>query len=290
MKKYSFLFAAIFAMLLFSCKKEAAPVVSANVADPFIRVDNPSSEVDHQIYLIYQQSAVPVLYTDTLTKTPLTLLDPGYHLTSLDSFLTIRYLTDSAAILVGVNFIKDQILPSLSGKLKPYSMLLADSLYTFKSSYRGRVKVILNAYLGWNTVVIGNVGAIPGLGPDSLISYKKDVFKSIVTVPLNQDTNLLHNFYAVTAPYYGKYAYGDGSIPGYIAYAPKETYGALSDGTESSYYYQMPDQATDLSEFLDKVLTMSEQDFATQYAAYPLVLSKYGFLRAALIQIGFKFS
>lgn len=290
MQKNTLLLLSAACILLFSCKKEATAVASAYTPDPFARTDNPSSEVDHQIFLLYQQTSVPVLYSDTLTKTPLTLLNLGYHLTSLDSMITARYLKKTSDILSGIDFVKNQVLTSLSGTLKPYSILLTDSLYTYQVTYAGRIKVPLNAYLGMTTVAIGRVASIAGMVPDSLKSYKKDIFKSIVTVPLNADSNLLKKFYAISAAYYGKYAYGNGTLPGYIAFTPKENYGVLSDGTEGSSYYQMPSQAGDLSTYLDKILVLSATDFSLKYGAYPPVMSKYNFLLNALLTIGFKFS
>jgi hypothetical protein len=286
MKKYILLCCVI--TLLCACKKDATPLKSADVTDPFIRMDNASSEVDHQIFLLYKATGVPVLYTDTLTRSPLTILNVGYHITSSDSLITVGYLHNSIDILAGVNFIKNDILPSLGSSLRPYSMLLADSLYTYGFSYLGKTKIPLNAYLGLQTLVIGRVSEIKDMPTDTLKKYKKDIFKNILLTQLNQHSELLKEFNAVSAEYYNKSAYGDGSIPGYIPYQPKEAYGLLTDGSEFPGYYVTGDSFTDVGNYLDVVLVLSADEFAGRYADYPLVLSKYDLLMKVLTTVGFK--
>jgi hypothetical protein len=105
---------------------------------------------------------------------------------------------------------------------------------------------------------------------------------------LSQQSALLADFYAVSAAYYGKYAYGDGTITGYIAYAPKGTYGLLVDGTEYPNYYSTEDQTTDLSNYLSQVLVMSADEFNAAYSGYPLVLEKYSLLIKVLTTLQFK--
>jgi hypothetical protein len=283
MKKYIILL--LLTAVLFSCKKDSTPAPSANINDPFIRFDNTASDADHQIYLLYKSTGIPVLYTDTLTTSPLTLLNVGYHITSYDSLVTLRYLHNQEDIVAGVNFIKDNILPSLGGSLKPYSVLLTDSLYTYNVY---RQKVVLNAYLGLQTLAVSRVAEIKTMPADVLKVYKKDIFKNILLVQLSQHDDLLKGFYAVSAAYYNQSAYGDGSIPGYIPYAPKETYGLMTDGTEFPGYYPTGDESTDLANYLDVVLVLSADEFAQKYADYPLVLTKYDLIVKVLTTLEFK--
>lgn len=283
MKKYISLL--LLTAVLFSCKKESAPTPSANINDPFIRFDNAGSDADHQIYLLYKETGIPVLYSDTLTVSPLTLLNVAYHITSYDSMLTVRYLHNQEDVLTGVNFIKDEILPSLGKSLLPYSVLLTDTIYTYNVY---RQQLFLNAYLGLQTLAVSRVAAIKSMSADELKSYKKDIFKNILLSQLGLHTDLLKNFYAVSAACYNKYAYGDGSYPGYIPYQPKEAYGLLTDGTEYPGYYPTGDQTTDLANYLNVVLVLSADEFAQKYADYPLVLNKYNLLVKVLTTLEFK--
>ena len=289
MKRYLIYFTAI-CLFLASCKKEDKPKQSPDVQDPFARVDNPSNAADHQIYLFYKQSGIPVLYSDTVSKSPLTTLNLGYHLTTIDSMVTAKYLYSQDDILAGLNFVKNQIVPYLSSSLKPYSILLTDSVYTFEPDPSGSgalLKVPLSAYLGFNTLAISYVPAIKNMDPDQLKIYRKDILKTILTEKINENPALMIQFYAVSSAYYGKTAYGSTYSPYYILYEPKPVYGLLVDGTEGPNYYDVRGQAEDLSDYLDNVLILSPADFTTTYQSYPLVIQKYNLLLDVFKTIGF---
>ena len=288
MKKYIALSLLSAVAFLTACKKDATPAPSANVADAFIRTDNAANPADHQIYLLYKQTGVPVLYSDTVQRSPLTLLNIGYHITSIDSLVTATYLQNNDDILAGVNFVQDQVLPALGTGLRPYSVLLTDSLYTFQYSYLGKQQVILNAYLGLQALVIGNVSAIKTLSPDALKVYKKDIFKNLLTVKFNQNDAVLKDFYAVSAAFYGKYAYGTDFTQYYIPAVAKENYGLLSNGTESPYGYPVDTDADDLAQYLNILLVLSTDEFTAKYGSYPLVMEKYNLFKTALTALQFK--
>jgi hypothetical protein len=291
MKKYISLFLLCGMVALFSCKKSNPLVIDPNTPDPFARYDNASSPLDHQIYQVYTSTGIPLLYSDTLTKTPLTRLNIGYHLTSLDSLITFRLSKSTADKLAAVAFIRDQIIPSLGTKLKPYSIFMVDSVYTFAISYPNiRTKVPLTTYLGLNTVVVGKIGLIKSMIPDSVKTYKRDIFKSILTASLASQASILNSYYAVSAAYYGKFAYGTTTTTSYIPYLPEESYGFLSpNGITPTVYYNTPSQSTDVAQYLNIMLVLSASDFAAKYGNYPLVMSKYTLLKQALISLGFVF-
>ncbi|QEC78874.1 Rossmann-fold NAD(P)-binding domain-containing protein [Mucilaginibacter ginsenosidivorax] len=289
MKRYLIYFSAI-CLFLASCKKEENPKASPNMQDPFARIDNTNNPADHQIYLFYKESGIPVLYNDTVAKTPLTKLNLGYHLTTVDSMVTAKYLHNQADILAGLDFVKNQIAPHLSNSLKPYSILLTDSVYTFQPDPSGSgalVKVPLSAYLGFNTVAISYVPAIKTMDQTQLKIYRKDILKVILTAKIGADPSLTTKFYAVSSAYYGKTAYGSTQSPYYLIYQPKPVYGLLPDGTEGPNYYDVHGPAEDLAAYLDTVLVMSPADFVNTYQSYPLVIQKYNYLLDIFKTIGF---
>jgi len=291
MKIYTGIFLLCGAMLFFSCKKNDSLVVDPNTPDPFARYDNAASPLDHQIFQVYTSTGIPILYSDTLTKNPLVKLNVGYHLTSLDSLITYRLSKSNADKLTGLAFIRDQILPLLGPKLKPYSVFMVDSVFSYKISYPNiRTPVPLTTYLGWNTIVVGKIGMIKNMIPDSVKTYKRDIFKAILSVALIQQASLLTGYYAVSAAYYNKSVYGPASTIYYLAYMPEEDYGFLSpNGVTPPGYYPTPSQSTDLVLYLNQMLVLSATDFAAKYGSYPLVMSKYTLLRQALIALGFTF-
>ncbi len=292
MKQYISLFILLSATLLFSCKKEDRPDASPTEQDPFARMDNPANAADHQIYLLYKETGVPVLYSDTVSTHPMTVLNLGYHITSYDSTLAIGYLQRSEDVLAGVNFVKNSILPYLGGSLKPYSVLLTDSVtgtvINVNGNIRTSVYTIYSAYPGLNALAISKVGQISSMAPDTLTYYKKDIFKSILQTPLAEQDDLLKDFYAVSAAFYNKSAYGDGSISGYLAYAPRETYGLVSLKPLPVGYYATGTQVDDLSGYFDVVFTLTKEQFAAKFGSYPLVMTKYDLFVKALEKLGFK--
>jgi hypothetical protein len=292
MKNYSSLLPILILVLMFSCKKDPTPQASPTVADPYLRYDNAAVDVDHQIFLFYKQTGIPILYTDTLTTKPLSVMNIGYHLTSVDSLITVRYLKNNADKLTGVNFIKDQVVPSLGTKLKPYSILMVDSVFTYKISYPNiRTPVLLSTYQGLTTLVIGGINKIKNMIPDSVRSFKRNIFQAVLTLQLNQQQALLKDFYAVSNGYYNQSAYGNTANGYYIPWAPEEAYGFLAPGGVTPvYYYQTPSAQTDLNRYLNVILYLSADEFASRYGNNALVMSKYNILKQVLITLGFKFS
>lgn len=270
----------------FACKKENTPQPSADLPDAFARQDNPASEADHQIYLYYKETGIAVLYNDTVAKDPLVTLDLWYHLTVIDTLVTFTRVGKTADILQGLDFIKQHIVPYLGKSMKPYSIFLADSLYTWDSPWRNS-KVMLSSYRGLKAVVLGFVPAIRDLDATERRAYQASIFKTILIPYLNANSSLLAEFYKVCSVYYGKTASGTAANGDYIPYRPKEEYGFLSDGTESDGYYPVGTQAQDLDRYLTEILGQTEDAFTTKYSSYPLVMKKYKLLRSVFAALDF---
>ena len=273
--------------VLSACKKnDSAPLASAPVADPYARFDNTSSEIEHQVYLVYQQTQIPILYNDTLSKNPLKKVNLNYQLSGPLSDYIYSYPKTKADILSGIYFVKNSILPPL-GKIKVYSISLLDTLkivqvygptYSVTTNYK-----VIN---GLTTIGIANVPAISTMTTDQLKSYKAEVLTNILINPL-VSSGTLGDFYKISAAYYGKYVYGDVTNDYYLQYKDKREYGFVPNGTEYPGSYQIGDQTADLKDYLAKVLSLSASEFQTQYGSYPLVMSKYNFLKIALAAVGF---
>lgn len=287
MKTYFLLLLLPFAAGIFSCKKEATPPASADVADAYVRLDNPANEADHQSFLLYQETGIPVLFTDTLSKDPLALLNYRYLITGTDSLLTVRFVQTTADRVAGVNFIRNEILPHLSKNLYPYSILLADSVYSYIPAYPSRKMVAYNAYPALSSLLISQVSNISTMIPDSIKTYRRDILKGILLQPL-ANSDLLKAFFAVSKAYYGKYASGTTTSGSYIPYQVKEVYGLLTNGSEYPGYYYAGDQTGDLTDYLNQVLVLTPQEFAAKYGNYSLVMTKYTLLQKALTAAGYK--
>ena len=273
--------------LLSSCKKsETAPVASTPEENPYIRIDNAGSEIDHQIYLIYEQTKIPVLYNDTLSKSPLKTLNLNYQLSGPLTNYIYSYPKTKTDILTGINFIRNSILPPL-GKVKVFSISLLDTLKTVQV-YSPYYSLTTNYTVikGLTTIGIANIPSINSMTADELKTYKAEVLTNILLNPL-LSSNELANFNKVSAAYYGKVVYGDVTDANYLQWKDKREYGFIPNGTEYPNYYVIGDQSADLKDFLPKVLQLSSSEFESEYGSYPLVMSKYNYLKVALSAIGF---
>jgi hypothetical protein len=275
----------IFAVIA-ACKKDSMPTASEPHTDAYARMDNPANDVDHQIFLLYQQSNIPLLYSDTLRKTPLNVVNLNYTLSGSNTNYVYTYPKNKVDILNGIAFVKNQILPPLN-KIKMYSITLLDTLKTvtvYSPTYS--VTAYFTVLPGLTTFGIANIPKIQTMTATQLSAYKADIFTNIVLNPLNA-SDLLKSFNAVSANFYNKYAYGTELTVSYVPLADKRTYGLIPDGTESPSGYSIGSQTADLKLFLTKTFTLSASDFQAQYGAYPLIMSKYNILKTAITTLGF---
>lgn len=291
-KRYFALICLCIAMVMGACKKDHTPEPSGKTDNPYARTDNAGNEADHQIYLVYKATGIPVLYSDTLRKSPLVLLNPAYQITSFDSTLSLKYLTRQADIISGVAFINQQVIPALGGGLKPFSILMTDSakgrVVLTINGVRQIVSLIYSGYPSRNTLIISKIPAIASMSADTLNYYKKDIFKPVLQLALSQQQALLNDFGQVSLAYYGKYAYGTTQNTSYVPYAPMEVYGLVSLSPTPAVFYSIGSQADDVSNYLDVVLTLTKSQFAAKYGNYPLVMTKYDLFVKALTALGFK--
>jgi len=273
--------------LLTACKKDSAPEASKPSDDIYARADNASSEVDHQIYLVYQQTSVPILYTDTVSKNPLELVNLNYQMAGSNTSYIYSYPKNKSDILVGIAFVRDQIIPPLGSKIKLHAISLLDTLKTeivYNPSYI--ITTDYTAAPALTTFAIARVPAIATMTADELAMYKADIFTNLLLNPLSA-SGLMANFYKVSSGFYDKYAYDQPDSPYYLPWKDKREYGFLLDGTETEYYYSTPSQSGDLKLYLNKIFTMSAADFESANGNYPLVMNKYNLVKEALNTLGF---
>lgn len=274
----------LIAGLAICCKKEATPSPSPENANPFMRVDNAASPADHAIYELYKSSGIPVFYNDTIATDPLLMFTYNLQLDPA-SYLKVNHLSDPQDIVDGVNMLKASILPYLGDSLRPFSIMLTDSVFATPAGSRAIQS--MTTYSALTGLVIANVAHIKNMPPDTLSAYRAAILKNIVFAPVSTNA-AINTFYAVCADYYNKNAFGDGSIAGYLAYKPKEQYGFLKVNYESAVYYQAPDQANDLDAYLGALLSMSADAFQAKYGSYPLVMQKYNILVQIVKAAGLK--
>lgn len=277
-------------MMLGGCAKEDGVTASPDLGDAFARIDNPAVASDHQVYLFYKETGIPVLFSDTLRKEPLAVYDPKYFITTRDSLLTLRLAYKEADRLEGISFIQNQIYPHLGSKtVKPYSFLLTDSVYSFRGTGINRTKVPYNTYSSFGSLIVGNIPRIKTMTAAQLSAFKAEILLGLIYNPM-LSSSLLTEFYTVSASAYGKTAYGTVESSFYVPFAPKTTYGLLPNGTEfpTATSYAVGSKEADFKEYLTQMLTLSPQDFTAKYGTFPLVMRKYALVDKALTAIGYK--
>ena len=277
----------LFSIALFSaCEKEETPLRSLPTDNSYARYDNPSNPVDHAIYEVYQQSNIPILYTDTISKNPLEILNLNYQLSGANTAYIYTYPKQQADILAGVTFVRDQILPVVGKNVKVYSISLMDVLKT-EIVYNPSYSVVTNYAVvnGLTTVAIANVPAIRTMNASQLKAYRAGVLAGVLVNSL-ATSDLLTQFYAVSNNNYGKWVYGTEDTNTSLMYKTKEEYGFFTNGTEYPTSYQIGTQIQDLTEYLNKIFSLNAQEFNAAYASYPLIMLKYNYIKGALNKLG----
>ena len=88
--------------------------------------------------------------------------------------------------------------------------------------------------------------------------------------------------------------YGDVADPqlwyvyGFLSYNRMADYGIWWGETwedAEDWYYTTPTESQDVADFVVAILTMTEEDFVAEYGEYPVIMSKYEFLKVIVQDI-----
>lgn len=169
--------------------------------------DTPNDPIDHQRYLIFQETGIPIYYNDTIgseerysyaTGDPYTYYEvlqvfysPG---NSTPSKQSARYAlpADRKKVKPVLDFLEAEILPKLSKDIYVPSILLVDTLVTPTGDDL--------AYKGTNTVVLSKVCDFADMDETTLKTYKGTFLATLVSNSLAEfeEEWLEENFYALT--------------------------------------------------------------------------------------------
>jgi hypothetical protein len=128
----------ILAIILIGCSKEDNLEHKINFDAPYVIVDNPNDEVQHERYLIYEKYKVPVFFSDTINEVFVTnniYGEPVYKYETLDLnwyFFTagsvnykFQYFDQKEKKLRALKGV-EIFLENTAKSLKPFSILLVD--------------------------------------------------------------------------------------------------------------------------------------------------------------------
>jgi hypothetical protein len=232
----------------------------------------------------YNQTGSYLLFKDTLiTHTSdgrSELLDITYFIMGSidwqsDYKYTYEYIEDIEQQRKAAEYVQKYLIKRL-GKNTPYSFFLVNDLhYDYYGRLRQRDKV-----LGLRSYVISMGG---GEAYDDPETYFGDMIVDIVKNSISRvPEELMNQFYAFSKDYYGNDI--DGELTDQEVWDLGMFYYIEDDWWGNYFYYQ----STDLSLWLEAVLTMSPSEFEAEYGSSSVMMEKYALLRQIVLDQGFE--
>lgn len=269
-----------------------------------------SSAADLQLQAdFFNRNKIYVLFNDTLRKEmkgvdadgnpyyDLRLVDIGYgmnvNMNPNTETIGFDYLTSDADKVQGVKFLEEKILPALGAPLRPFSFLLVDKINHAEMIYGSMMPDNPVIYSGWRCSAV----ALSGIGTmteEEKQSMRTTILESIVVKAIGTiDQSVFEKFYSYCAPYYSTYAMNE-EAEAFIALHPTMYdlgfLSAYSYGTPNGFYiYNFKAKNYDLDDYTSALFSMTEAEFKTQYADYPIVLKKYDILKGIIEDLGMVF-
>ena len=298
MKKY--LLYLILALVWVACEKEDALEPKIDYFNLYTIAPDPNDSVQQLRYEIYTEYGIPVYFTDTVGKYPLTvnvygdtvyeyeLMDLNWEFTSsAEDSRSIEYifLKDDAKKYASLLFAK-KFLENSSPALRPLSMLLVDTLNIMENTLDGYI--FNNELHNFRAMVWGGVSELPEEEQMALID---ETCKSLISEKIQKFTYELTQFRVVSQDYYNKpwpslLLYPANCITevvdennpfAYISTWFGQQYMPLGYGRMASS--QAPNSDDDLNCYIERILSdNSTAWFEKYYSNYPLVMKKYEIL------------
>lgn len=232
----------------------------------------------------YNQTGSYLLFKDTLiTRTSdgrSELLDITYFIMGSidwqsDYDYTYEYIEDIEQQRKAAEYVQKYLISRL-GKNTPYSFFLVNDLhYDYYGRLRQRDKV-----LGLRSYVISMGGGEAYEDPET---YFGDMIVDIVKNSISRVPEAVMNqFYAFSKDYYGNDV--EGSLTDQEVWNLGMFYYIEDDWWGNYFYYE----STDLSLWLEAVLTMSPSEFEAEYGSSSVMMEKYTLLREIILNQGFE--
>ncbi len=288
-----------------SCKKEPVTIFPDYDRNWLIVNDNPNDAVVHATYLFYQNTGIPVYFNDTIgtqqrvdvfghAYTYYAKLSLTYSLGGVQAGAT-PYVTDfslcaKSDVPVALDYLKNNIFSEIPKGIYVPSILLVESLNTNAfGSY---------AYKGLNTIAIGQVSKIPTMDDTTKQKYKGAILRAILTNAVLDDkySDLLNKFYNESRKYsstkdlYGLNTYYLNSS--YVTGLPDDQInikgvGFLDTDPRSSYSTPLSTWM-DACMYIEAICGSTTTQFQSLYGSYPVIMTKYGYIKQILHGIGYQ--
>jgi hypothetical protein len=232
----------------------------------------------------YEQTGSYLLFKDTLiTQTSngrSELLDITYFIMGsidwqYDYDYTYDYIDDIDQQRKAAEYVQKYLVRRM-GKNTPYSFFLVNDLHY---DYYGQLRQI-DKVLGLRSYVISMGGGEAYEDPET---YFGDMIVDIVKNSISRvPEEVMNQFYAFSKDYYGNDV--EGSLTDQEVWDLGMFYYIEDDWWGNSFYYE----STDLSLWLESVLTMSPSEFEAEYGSSSVMMEKYTLLREIILNQGFE--
>ena len=314
MRKLIFIFVCVCAC--WACSKEDELIPSGKDKDWFVIEDDSDQPIDKAIYAFYQKWSVPVFYNDTIgfeteeayggeIDTLYRVLNINYTINSQGYGVANKhysFVRDEEDLLAGVDFLDKYLFPNMPEVFHQTSVFLVDSLY--EERYAGYPNLIFpSVYQGMETLVIGNIPGLRGLGEAELRDSANQILQYLTVSYLHsQNPDGIEDFYQVSSDLQTQRTYYEVDVrqpyyPGEYVLEPArwEEYGFLNydqnsyayvEGEMEYWSYTLPSQDADLNDYVMAVLNRTPKEFEREYASYAKVIEKFTLLRNILVRIG----
>lgn len=306
---YIFLFSCIFS----ACDTENDLEPSGAERNWLIVEDNPNDPIDHQRYLIFKDSGIPIYYNDTVgseqrfspTKQWYTYYEilqvfysPG-SATPIERNANFQLVEVRENISPVLDFLQTEVLSMIPEEIYVPSILLVDTL----NSPSGTV-----AHKGLNTIVLSNVRRFASMNDVEKKAYKGAALRALVASSLValESEWLEENFYELsyaTNPDNKSYIYSTATT-GYMVYRAAQGYpieeqtlatlGFIGTRTKPSAgsaerLWTVPEKYQDVNQYCEAIFAFTEDEFIALHGEKPVVMAKYYVLRGKIEEYGFTF-
>lgn len=279
MKKILFVFIVVAG--LFSCSKEDwFENIQPEINFFAVPEDATGEEADLRREF-FKEMGIYLLFTDTLgiretqalsgeKISSIQVLDFFWNMNPVDDYYTdslkLLYYQDVMQKKVAVQFLQYEILPMVPQYFYPYSILLLDSLIRYPAesgSHGPGTGIEILSSMQCTALALGDLSELTQEDKESLKNSLSEqiIIDHIGLVPEEE----FSAFYSYSEAYYG--------IPSYNITRPVESVGFL-DTYVDSWTVTFNSQASDKLAFVEKMFELTEEEFRTTYADYPLVVSK----------------
>jgi len=285
-----FVILGIMICILMGCNVDEDDVKAIeDMPDYFEIVDKPG-EVNHLIYDIYKNYGVTIFINDTLGQevegvdaygNPIMhteLFNMGYYVYGTYTDGEMRLSSDSVAMIVAVNMMKERVIPYLpkSGIYRPLSFLLADSvLVTETVSFTPVIREVSVYGKGLKGIVVGKLNKIREMDRHELNLLGGEILAIKCSAWILENcVDELDEYYKITGE--SKYAVASPFPP---AGKPEEIgfLQWLETLISNRKYVKTPDREQDIRDYVALVYAYrnEEENVNNLYMNYEKVLLKF---------------